>query len=64
LLAIITVRDQASGPVDAGLSLFGTGGLAGVLSPSANGVDVNLSLGQGYATAVTSPTTISAPFTQ
>jgi feruloyl esterase len=32
---------------------FGTGGLAGVPSPSANGVDVGLSLQKGYATAVT-----------
>ncbi|HET7342488.1 MAG TPA: tannase/feruloyl esterase family alpha/beta hydrolase [Methylomirabilota bacterium] len=36
-----------------GFLFFGTGGLAGVLSPSANPVDVASSLGQGYATVVT-----------
>jgi feruloyl esterase len=36
-----------------GFLFFGTGGLAGVLSPSANPVDVGASLHQGYATVVT-----------
>ena len=36
-----------------GFLFFGTGGLAGVLSPSANPVDVANSLNQGYATLVT-----------
>ena len=36
-----------------GFLFFGTGGLAGVLSPSANPVDVANSLNQGYATVVT-----------